>query len=414
MFKIDLVTPPFAGHLFPLLELGYFLKTQGFSIRVLSTSKAQEAIGLCNLESVVLLENKDDAINAIANPPYRVKHNPFFLLKQFEGNLALMKDFDLELETLWQKNKPDLVLADFTLPLAGLKAQTLGIPWWTSLPTPCAIESPNGTPSYLGGWMPGTTTFHHLRDTAGRRLIRFFKKFIAWRYKQALSDLGIHTLYRPNRTEVVYSPARILALGIPDFEFKQDWPTSLRFVGPLTASPPFKHTAPKFEKTKKTILVSLGTHIPWAKEHAAKFTRILSQMLPEYNFHFSYGRAGQNKIKVEGNLTLHDYIPYDLYLKNYDAAIIHGGTGITYSCLRAGIPILVWPHDYDQFDHAARIVYHGLGLKTNGQLQLTLNCLQQLLNETHFKQRTQSFQEKLQGYDAKRLILGELELLQYK
>jgi UDP:flavonoid glycosyltransferase YjiC (YdhE family) len=408
---IDLVAPPFAGHLFPLLELGVFLKTQGFKIRVLSTSKAHEAIALSNLESHVLLPNKDKSIASIADPPYQVRNNPFFLLRQFESNLALMKDLKLDLKTLWQQDKPDLVLADFTLPLAGILAKSLGIHWWTSLPTPCALESKTGTPSYLGGWMPGSTPFHTMRDAIGRVLVKKFKQFIDWRYHQPLFELGIDSLYHPDGTEIVYSPQCILALGIPDFEFVQDWPSALRFVGPLTASPPFKHTAPEFQENKKHVLVSLGTHIPWAKEHAAQFCRILAQMLPEINFHFTYGRTGQNNIKVEGNLALHDYIPYDLYLKNYDLAIIHGGTGINYSCLKAGIPMLVWPHDYDQFDHAARIVYHGLGLKTNGQLQPTLTYLKRLLNEDPFKQQALLFQKKLQSYDAKALVLQKLESL---
>ena len=294
---IDLVTPPFAGHLFPLLELGQFLQHHGFRVRILSTSKAKEAIELYHLEHCVLLENQDAAITAIADPPYRVKNNPLYLLKQFEGNLALMKDFRKELQRIWQHHKPDLVISDFTLPLAGILAQELGIPWWTSLATPCALESFSGTPSYLGGWMPGTTAFHHLRDAAGRKLIRSFKQFIAWRYKQVLSELGIPALYHSDGAEVAYSPERILALGIPDFEFTQDWPTSLRFVGPLTASPPFKHIPPSFETAKKHIFVSLGTHIPWAKEKAVQFTRGLAARLPEYHFHFSYGKADQGESK---------------------------------------------------------------------------------------------------------------------
>ena len=406
---IDLVSPPFAGHLFPLLDLGSFLQRQGFEVRLVSTSKALEATALCGLKSIVLLSDKDAAIAAIADPPHQVKHNPVYLLKQLEGNLALMSPFRKELQRVWQDHKPDLVISDFTLPLAGFLAQELNIPWWTSLPTPCALESFSGTPSYLGGWMPGTTPFHSLRDLLGRRLIRGFKRFIAWRYAQSLADLGIHSLYDPNGQEVVYSPERILALGMPEFEFQKDWPVSLRFVGPLTASPPFTHTSPSFEAGKKHIFVSLGTHIPWAKEKAVQFTRDLAARLPEYNFHFSYGKAGQESLKVEGNLWLYDYVPYDLYLHHYDTAIIHGGTGVTYSCLKAGIPMLVWPHDYDQFDHAARIVYHGLGLKMNGQLKPTLHYLQRLLNEPHFKQQAQVFQEKLQSYDTKALILRELE-----
>ena len=39
----------------------------------------------------------------------------------------------------------------------------------------------------------------------------------------------------------------------------------------------------------------------------------------------------------------------------------HGGAGITYAAILHGKPSLVVPHDYDQFDFAARIEHHGLG-----------------------------------------------------
>jgi UDP:flavonoid glycosyltransferase YjiC (YdhE family) len=407
MFKIDLVSPPFAGHLFPLLEMGQCLQQQGFRIRVLSTTKAIEAISLSKLEHVPLLVHRDAAIEAIANPPYQVKNNPRFLLRQFEGNLALMKELRFELETIWLQDKPDLVLADFTLPLAGLLAQELGIEWWTSLPTPCALET-TGTPSYLGGWRPGSTPFHFLRDAVGRTMIRGFKQVIALKYRKALSELNIASLYQPNGEEIVYSPQRILALGISEFEFECDWPEPLRFIGPLIASPPFKHSVPSFEAGKKHIFVSLGTHIPWAKERALQLTRELAHRLPEYNFHFSYGQAGQEYVHVKDNLSLYGYIPYDLYLHHYAVAIIHGGTGITYSCIKAGVPMLVWPHDYDQFDHAARIVHHGLGLKINGQLESTLQYLQELLTNQQIQDKTQVFQQKLEAYQPHQWVLQEL------
>lgn len=409
MFRIDLVSPPFAGHLFPLLEMGSYLQQQGFEVRVLSTARASEAVRLSNLKQVVVLAEKDAAIAAVADPPYQVKHHPGYLLRQFEGNLALMKDLQKELKSIWQPYKPDLVIADFTLPLAGILAQTFKIPWWTSLPTPCALESRTGTPSYLGGWTPGKTPFHALRDLLGRKSIRGFKHFIAWRYLKALAELGITALYRPDGTEMAYSPTRILALGMPEFEFKREWPASLQFVGPLTASPPFEHIPPTLMPGKKHIFVSLGTHIPWAKTRALQFTRTLAQTLPECQFHFSYGKPGQLGFQQEANLSIYDYIPYNEYLHHYDVAIIHGGTGLTYSCMQVGLPMLVWPHDYDQFDHAARIVYHGLGLKTNGQLQLTIDRLQRLLGEDGFRRKGQIFKQYLERYDTRKLIEHEVQ-----
>jgi glyoxylase-like metal-dependent hydrolase (beta-lactamase superfamily II) len=40
----------------------------------------------------------------------------------------------------------------------------------------------------------------------------------------------------------------------------------------------------------------------------------------------------------------------------------HGGAGITYAAIRAGVPAVVLPQDYDQFDYAARIHAGGAGL----------------------------------------------------
>jgi hypothetical protein len=83
--KLDLVAPPFAGHLFPLLELGIFLKAHGVNhLRVLSTEGAKEATQLSGLEHVTLLPGRDKEIEAIANPPHRVKNNPRRLMGQDE------------------------------------------------------------------------------------------------------------------------------------------------------------------------------------------------------------------------------------------------------------------------------------------------------------------------------------------
>jgi UDP:flavonoid glycosyltransferase YjiC (YdhE family) len=406
--NIDLVAPPFAGHLFPLLSLGKYLQDSGVvGVRVLSTSKAQEAIGASGLEGVILIPTKDQQIADIADPPYRVKHNPRFLLRQLEGNLSLMTQFRDELAAVWQQAKPDLVLADFTVPVAGLLAQEMSVPWWTSLPTPCALESRRGTPSYLGGWTPGDSALHKTRDMFGRALIRTFKQLVAWRYRAVLRSLGLTALYRPHGEEAIYSPTKILALGIKEFEFEQDWPTALQFIGPITASPPFSHAPPQLEPSQQHVLVSLGTHIPWAKEQAVTFIKTLAAQMPDINFHFSYGRVNEHQVQRLNNLWLHSYIPYD-YLDLYDAAIIHGGTGVTYSCLKAGVPVLVWPHDYDQFDHAARIVKHGLGFRIHGHVNETAWLLHKILVDTKVQEQTQWFKERLGAYNAYDFVLQEV------
>lgn len=412
--KIDVVAPPFAGHLYPLLELARGLRQQGLeNLRILSTPEAAPAIEISDLEGVYFLAGESAAIAAIANPPYRVKNNPWRLLQQFRANLSLMQTLRVQLRSVWQLEKPDLVIVDFTLPIAGHLAQEMGIAWWTSTPTLCAIETKTGTPSYLGGLMPGSTPYHRGRDWLGRSLIRGFKWGIGYGFRPELQALNFPSVYRTDSYERIYSPEKILGLGMREFEFERDWPPSLEFIGPLTASPPFPHRPPTFQAGVRHVLVSLGTHIPWAKDRASQFMQQVAAHMPAVHFHFSYGQSdrkadGQSNDKFDdkggepqsqNNLFYYDYLPYDLYLPHCDAAIIHGGTGVLYSCIRAGVPMLVWPHDYDQFDHAARIVDRGLGLRFKPDLNHTVQSLHQLFADPTIACRTRDFQTRCHQYD---------------
>ncbi|MCA9093349.1 MAG: glycosyltransferase family 1 protein [Planctomycetaceae bacterium] len=361
MRTIDFVAPPFAGHLFPALQLAKGLAERGVArVRILSSPGAAGAIAAAGLSHVEFLKNRDAEIWAIANTPRRVGSNPFAMWNQVQRNLALMKDLQNELSELWSVHPPDLVIADFVVPVAGLTAKSLGIPWWTGMPTPCVLETRDGTPAYLGGWRSYDNPLARIRDLVGRRIVRTFKKTSARLFAAPLRELGIEGLYRADGTEVVYSSDCILAYGMKEFEFSRTWPEHVEFIGPLTESP-----FPSEEFTPQTcggnILISLGTHLPWAKERAIDLFRQVARIAPEFSFYFSRGIPGSDRREVEGNYHLYDYISYSHHMAHFSAAVIHGGTGVTYSAIEAGLPMLVWPQDYDQFDHAARIVQHGLG-----------------------------------------------------
>lgn len=413
--KIDFVAPPFAGHLYPLLEIAGGLRRQGMeNLRVLSTDDAAPALSISGLEGVYLLQGQDAAISAIANPPYRVKSNPLRLLQQFSANLSLMQDLKSQLQTLWQACPPDLVIADFTLPVSGILAQEMGLCWWTSTPTVCAIETQTGTPSYLGGLTPGQNLPSQIRDFMGRKLIRGFKTGVEYGFRNELRSLNIPSIYLKNGEERIYSPTKILGLGMQEFEFERDYPAALEFIGPLTASPLFSHTPPRFQQDVRHVLVSLGTHIPWAKDQAAQFVQQVAAQMPHVHFHFSYGKVGEPRChhlnnasgNISGNTYYYDYLPYDLYMAHFDAAIIHGGTGVLYSCIKAGVPMLVWPHDYDQFDHAARIVHQGIGLRFKADLNHTVQSLHQLFSDQQIARQMTHFQKCLNQYDPTMAVLN--------
>src|SRR5690348_12171887 len=114
--RVDLVSPPFSGHLHPLLGIGRRLARDGIGVRVISTESARARIIAADLESHVMLAGEDDAVQAIAEPPEGVGSNPFRLNAQFRATLALLGRMRDEMTALYRgAARPDLAIVDFTL-----------------------------------------------------------------------------------------------------------------------------------------------------------------------------------------------------------------------------------------------------------------------------------------------------------
>lgn len=374
--RIDLLAPPFAGHLHPVLAMGRALNDLA-EVRVLSTEAAQARIRLAGLQGEVVLPDVDARLRAITDPPHRVGSNPLRLRAQFDASLGLFEAFAAALRQRYASERPDLLIADFTLAVAGPIALDRGIPWWTSHPSPCVIEAPGGPPAYLGGWLPGNDWLGQLRDRSAALAVRGFKRMIGQLYARRLRALGFEGLYREDGSEAAYSPQRILALGLREFEFKPHWPASVDFIGPLLWSPPATGPSPPpIEDTRPHILISLGTHLGFAKPALVAELERVAAAHPEWCLHFSAGRfdgatpSAAQTPAAPGRLQQHAWVDYPSWIPRMQAVVHHGGAGVLWECLRAGTPQLVLPQDYDQFDHAARLEAAALGVRLRDARQI--------------------------------------------
>ncbi len=329
-------------------------------MRVVSTEAAQGQIAASGLTGVALLPGRDAEIRAIVEPDHAVRSHPLRLHTQLRANLALLGDFRAALLALWQAGPPDLLIADFTLPVAGAVARGLGIPWWTSHPSCCVIETPDGPPAYLGGWHPGHGPLGRLRDAAGRRLIRTFKRAVHRLHRTQIRDLGFPSLYRDDGSEAVYSDERVLAFSLAKLEFPRRWPAAVELVGPVLYTPPSAVPEPPFVPGRDHVLVTLGTHLRWRKEEMVAAVRRAAAELPGVELHWSDGDVRSGRRESAGNFHRLGYVPYARDLPSYALVVHHGGAGVMYHTLRAGVPALVLPVDYDQFDHAARLEAAGV------------------------------------------------------
>lgn len=406
--RIDLIAPPMRGHLHPLLGIGRRLARDAH-VRVISSAAALPAIAAAGLAGHALCDGIDAAVGAIVNPPHRVRANPLRLHRQLRANLALMAQFRAELDALYAHGRPQLLLADFTLPVAGSVARAHGIPWWTTLPSPCVLETPDGPPAYLGGWHPRDDAFGKMRDAFGRALVRTFKRGVFALHRAPLRALGLAQPYRADGSEAVYSDQRILALGLRELEFPRCWPRALTFTGPVLYTPPYAGPAPQFVPGRRHVLVTSGTHLKWLKSALRDAVAAAARALPEIEFHLSDGDAGAGAQHAQANLQWRSYIAYDAWLPRYDAVVHHGGAGVMYECLRAGKPALVLPVDYDQFDNAARLQAAGVARVARG-LGALADGVRQVLDDDAMRQRCAYWCRSLQPGAAEdaiaALVLG--------
>lgn len=336
--RIVFVAPPFSGHLYPQVPLAEAARAAGHTVAFVTGERKRAVLAARGLETLPLQSVPEGAMEAIANPPYRVGSNPRLLMRQLRENLGLMPGIRADLRELFKSWRPDVVVADFVAPVAGFVAQEMGIPWVTTMPTPLALETKRGTPSYCGGWSPGWA----VRDWLGRLAVRGFKRGVKAWLAAEFRAAGVAELWREDGSEVVYSPEAILGLGMRELEFDRDWPDCFEMIGPLVEDP---EDWPEVQyPAGRKVLVTMGTHLFWAKE------RLRVPVVAGVSF-------------VVAGSKEYPFVPYARDVGKFDAVIHHGGTGITYAAILAGKPSLVWPQDYDQFDYAARVDWFGAGTR---------------------------------------------------
>lgn len=371
-----LVAPPFAGHLHPVLGIGVELARRGVPVRVASTAAARPSIEAAALEATVLERADDALVAAVADPVDRVGRDPLRLHRQFRATLSILRTIRDELDELVAADPPAVVVADFTLPVAGAVAVRHGARWFTAMPSPAAIGADDGTPGYFGGLLPPTSAAGRVRDALARSTVRAFKRGVFALNARPLRELGFTGAFRGDGTEQAYSPDTVLALGLAELELPRSWPASVRFVGPVRYAPPrpgARNGSDGADDPRPRVLVTFGTHLVAEKAELPRLLDRVAERLPGVRLELTLGGSALPPGSLDDaagparSLTVVDYVDYDR-LDRYAAVVHHGGAGIAQATLAAGRPAVVVPVDYDQPDVAARLVHHDLAERLDARV----------------------------------------------
>ncbi|MDO4666575.1 MAG: glycosyltransferase [Streptococcus sp.] len=351
--KIDVIAVPLSGHLYPIMDLvAPLLEDDQYEIRLFTGANKIEIAQAVGFRTVTIFPNDRNKIENVANASGKLTMVSTY--QQLSNGIDLTNEFSDALLVEWEKNRPDLVIADFITLSAGLVCEQLQIPWITSMATQFAIESTDGPPCFFGGW----DNSRPILNACGRKLTRLIKRMIFFSLRKKLERYNFK-VYNQKNEETIYSPYSILSLGMKEVELKSGFPQHYIWAGPCCSSfekeEEFPFALDKIQKKK--VLVSCGTQIPWSKGHLIDIAKELGCVYSDYHFIVTLGNSKGNKLEqknVAENVTVVPYLPYNYYIPKMDYVIHHGGAGIFYNCIKYGKPALILPHDYDQADYAIR------------------------------------------------------------
>jgi UDP:flavonoid glycosyltransferase YjiC (YdhE family) len=177
-------------------------------------------------------------------------------------------------------------------------------------------------------------------------------------------------------------------------------------------TPPNDAAPPPFVPGKRHVLVTLGTHLKFAKDEIAGLIRQLAAQLSNYDFHFSDGAPQAAPVLTEGNFVRLPFVDYQQFMGRYVLIVHHGGAGVMHHTLAAGLPAVVYPLDYDQFDHAARLQHAGLARWVKRPRDLAF-AIVNALNDAALASRCAAYaQEKREDFSA--ALLREIQSVRYK
>ncbi|MGA7703997.1 MAG: hypothetical protein WB998_03770, partial [Solirubrobacteraceae bacterium] len=142
-----------------------------------------------------------------------------------------------ELERAIQIHSPDALLIDINCWGAGAVAEASGLPWAMYSPYLLPLRSREAPPFGLG-LRPRGGPLGRVRDALAAKAVDGVFRRAALRSLGALRrGYGVCEVH--NLDELLRRAPLLLSLTAEGFEYpRQDWPSSVRFVGPMNWSPP--------------------------------------------------------------------------------------------------------------------------------------------------------------------------------
>jgi UDP:flavonoid glycosyltransferase YjiC (YdhE family) len=385
------------GDLFPFLAVGQVLHARGHRVTIATHAMHRMMVEQANLhfaDASGMPEPQDQA--AFVKQAFHPRHGPRFVVSDLAAEDV--RDSYIKLKTICQDAD---VLITSSLAFGGqILGETLSatgkLRWISAVLAPASFISAYDPPTTGMAWVDAWT------KNAPRR-VRVLRQFLQWgtrhwtapvrAFRRKLGLRAVSSRGDPfHRGQ--HSPEGVLALFSPLLAQPQtDWPAHTHLTG-------FAHytqsgikldaeLAAFLREGSSPLVFTLGSA---AVHIGAEFLRTSLEAVERLNrravlFTGTPAVRAQLPAELPSTIRLVDYAPHALVFPHAAVIVHHGGIGTSTEALRAGRPMLVVPHGFDQFDNAARLQRLGVAhvLRADGYTTATaIPLLRQLLDDPQY------------------------------
>jgi UDP:flavonoid glycosyltransferase YjiC (YdhE family) len=343
-----------SGDVLPFLRLGMALKRRGHDVTVITMGRYERLIRHAGLSFAEWIST--DAMKAVEDNPdlWHPARALVLVIRTIEPWYGQLHEL---IQARYIPGQTVVVAGSLNL-AARLAHDRLGVPLATLLLQPAFLRSVHRSPV-----LPGMPT----PDWAPQA----WKRFVYFLSDALLGDRVAGPAVNAVRAELGlpparsvlgnwwYSPQRVIGLFPHWFgEPQPDWPAQVRLTGfplydGLGAEPVPAGLDEFLDEGESPIVFTPGTMMRHPQQFFAQAVDACRRS----------GRRGllltryrdQLPARLPPGVRHFDYVPLSQVLPRAAALVSHGGIGTISQALAAGIPQLVMPLAFDQFDNAARL-----------------------------------------------------------
>jgi MGT family glycosyltransferase len=259
-----------------------------------------------------------------------------------------------------ERHPVDAVAFDFTLFGALFAAERAAVPAAMLVHTVYPFPAP-GMPPYGTGWAPMGGPAGSIRDAIGRMVFRrIYERPLLPRFNEVRAALGLDAVR--SLADLVDRASGVFVLTTPAFDFPARLPHNVQYVGPQLEEPEWTSTwESPWTRDDRRPLIVVGLTTTY-QGHGSLLNRIVSALgtLPVR------GLVTTGDLRLDAappNVHLVRHVPHVRALPHATAVVTHAGLGTVHAALANGLPMVCLPLGRDQPDNAARVVWHGAGVR---------------------------------------------------